>query len=117
MPIWMEMARNESDSAGEAVPVPGDLAGSLASSLLWLDVATLSLERDDLRDLKAALTQARAQLHAVVEALTTADRRTADRRMGQKGSGDGQAPAQPDRRSGERRDKERRTMERRGSGS
>lgn len=112
-----DMARNESDPAGEAVPVPGDLAGSLASSLLWLDVATLSLERDDLRDLKAALTQARAQLHAVVEALTTADRRTADRRMGQQGSGDGQASAQPDRRSGERRDKERRIVERRGSGS
>lgn len=97
--------------------MPGDLAGTLASSLLWLDVATLSLERDDLRDLKAALTQARAQLHAVVEALTTADRRSADRRMGQQPSGNGQGSAQPDRRSGERRGKERRTMERRGSGS
>ena len=99
------MARNERDPAGGAAPVPGDLAGSLASALLWLDVATLSLERDDLRDLKAALTQARAQLQAVVGALTMADRRTTDRRMGQ----------QP--RDDERRGKDRRTIERRAGGS
>lgn len=112
------MTRHESDPTGGAFPVPGDLAGSLASALLWLDVATLSLERDDLRDLKAALTQARAQLHAVVEALTTADRRTADRRMGEQRSGDGQPSDRPppDRRSGDRRGNDRRTAERRAGG-
>lgn len=109
------MARSESNPAGGAAPVPGDLAGSLASALLWLDVATLSLERVDLRDLKAALTQARTQLHAVVEALTTADRRTADRRMGEQRSGDGQPSDRPppDRRFGDRRGNDHRTAERR----
>jgi len=118
MPIWRGMVPNEGGPAGGAVPVPGDLAGSLASALLWLDVATLSLERDDLRDLKAALSQARAQLHAVVEALTTADRRTSDRRIAEQRSGDGQASDRPppDRRSGDRRDKERRATERRAGG-
>jgi hypothetical protein len=113
------MSRNESDPAPGSTPVSGDLAGSVASALLWLDVATLSLERDDLRDLKAALTQARAQLHAVVEALTTVDRRTADRRMGEKRGGDGEASDRPppDRRSGDRRGNDRRTAQRRVGGA
>jgi hypothetical protein len=70
------MARHESDSEQVPAPVSGDLAGSVASALLWIDVATLSLERDDPRDLRAALSQARAQLQSVVGALASAHRRT-----------------------------------------
>jgi hypothetical protein len=78
------MAHHEKDPATGPAPVSGDLAGSVASALLWLDVATLSLERDDPRELRAALSQARAQLQAVVGALTISERRTAERRTAER---------------------------------
>jgi hypothetical protein len=111
----MRMARHESDSAVGAEPVTGDLAGTLASALLWLDVATLSLEREDQRDLRAALSQARAQLQAVVRVLTAADRRTADRRIEEQRVGDRRSSGRstPERRTGDRRDRDRRVSERR----
>jgi hypothetical protein len=115
MPILGVMTRSENDPAAEAVSVSGDLAGTLASALLWLDVATLSLERDDPRDLRAALSQARAQLHGVIGALTTADRRTADRRMGEQREVDRRSSGRStaDRRAADRRDGDRRTGDRR----
>lgn len=109
------MSRNESDPAPGATPVSGDLAGSVASALLWLDVATLSLERDDPRDLRAALAQARAQLQGVVEALSTSDRRAVDRRTGEQRGADRRSSGRstPDRRAADRRDGDRRTIDRR----
>ncbi len=112
------MARHKSDPSAGAAPVPGDLAGSVASALLWLDVATLSLERDDLRDLRSALSQARAQLQAVAGALTTAERRTDERRMAEQRRGDRRSSGRSadDRRSGDRRGQTERAGERRTSG-
>jgi hypothetical protein len=109
------MTLHEGDPTQEGAPVPGDLAGRLASALLWLDVATLSLEREDPRDLRAALAQARAQLQGVVGALNTSDRRTADRRMGEQRGVDRRSSGRstPDRRAADRRDGDRRTGDRR----
>lgn len=115
MPIWRGMTRNESEPEPGEVPVSGDLAGSLASALLWIDVATLSLERDDPRDLRTALSQARAQLQSVVGALTSAERRIGERRMGEGRGKDRRSSARstPERRTGDRRGTDRRTTERR----
>lgn len=115
MPIWREMALHESDPQPGAAPVSGDLAGSLASALLWIDVATLSLERDDPKDLRAALSQARAQLQGVIGALTSAERRGGERRMGEQRAGERRSSGRstPERRTGDRRGSDRRTSERR----
>ena len=86
------MALHESDPQPGAAPVSGDLAGSLASALLWIDVATLSLERDDPKELRAALSQARAQLQGVIGALTSAERRTGDRRGSDRRTSERRAP-------------------------
>jgi hypothetical protein len=108
------MSRNENDPAPGATPISGDLAGSVASALLWLDVATLSLERDDPRDLRAALAQARTQLQGVVEALSTGDRRAGDRRTSERGADRrSSGRSTPDRRAADRRDGDRRTTDRR----
>jgi hypothetical protein len=104
------MTRKEEDSGPEATPVSGDVAGSVASALLWLDVATLSLERDDPRELRAALAQARAQLQGVADALATVDRRAGDRRTGEQRSST-RSPAE--RRVSGRRNGQRRTSGRR----
>ncbi len=104
------MGLDKRDQTAVSPPVPGDLAGSLASALLWLDVATLSLEREDLRDLKASLRHARMQLQAVVRYLPTAsDRRAGDRRMRREDDRRGPARGTGDRRNMERRGEDRRT--------
>jgi hypothetical protein len=110
MPILIRMGSDKRDQTAVSPPVPGDLAGSLASALLWLDVATLSLEREDLRDLKASLRHARMQLQAVARYLPTAsDRRAEERRMRQDEDRRRPARGTADRRSMERRKEDRRT--------